>query len=669
MLPDVATISHCARLFPRTIEEVSKLATSAINEAKASIGKILDVTDENWISVVRARDSAISAFTATRDVLGIVKETAILKDVRSAASRNYVDMEGFFNANIRYNRDLEGKIRNFIEKNPGEYKDSSERAYYAKETLKEFRHLGLSAADAQFKKIQDMNADIQVVATKYDDAISADVKKIPFTLDELTGVPSDILNGLSKDPTDESSVLVGLDYPTYFAVQRACQVSSTREKLATAFENRAYPQNIPVLKNLLSHRKLFAAELGFKSYAAWDFFRNMAGDTSTVSNFLSLSVQPLQKKWRSELDSLLTSDDGAIKRTTNGKIKQSDIQFMMHRYKTKHLSVDENIIREYFPVDYTIPKIFEVLGSFFDVQFLRADYADFWADDVFAMTIICKRTESLLGHIICDLYPREGKYGHACCASIIPSEQSSDGSSHSPALAVVLANFPKKTSTSPGLLLHSDVETLFHEIGHALHAIYGRCEMTTVAAYNVKMDFIEVPSQFIEEWAWEKDILQKISCHYKTQAVLPEELINAKLKARYFFAGFSNLRQVLLGMYSLCVHQDDIEAQTDLDDKMRNLWESLFPEIEPIPNSHFSCSFGHLSGYGASYYSYHYSKAFAMDVLDYVQANGGLYDPQVGSRYKHALLGKGGSIDPTTIMRDFLGREPNLNAYWQRLGV
>ena len=667
MLPETGSILNCVRLFPQTTEGIVKLAEKAITDATASLKTILGTTDSNWSSVIRARDNTITAFSVTREILGMVKETAVKKEVRSEASRKYLELEQFFNTNFRYNKALYEKFMQCAEANTAEYASQPERAYYVKESREAFAHLGLNAPADKFAQIQAINERIQVKSTDFDNAISADNTKLSFAIEELKGMPTDVINGLPKDSSDGAKVLVGLDYPTYFAVQRACEVSETRAKLAEAFENRAFPHNKEVLRDMLLERQTFADALSFQSYAEWDLFRNMVRTPQTVSGFLSKAVEPLQRKWRAELRILSENLPESVKPLADGRFRQSDLQFMMHQYKAKHLSVDENKIREYFPVDHTIPAMFDVLSEFFNVDFLRADFADFWAEDVFAMTLVCRSQNKLLGHIIFDLYPRDGKYGHACCGSMIPSEQR-DGA-QSPALAIVLANFPRKTADSPGLLLHSDVETLFHEIGHAMHAVYGRCEMSSAAAYNVKMDFIEVPSQVIEEWAWEKDVLRRISKHYETKAVLPDELIDAKLKARYFFAGYANLRQVLLGMYSLNVHHDAIGAQSDLDAKMRGLWAALFPEIDPIPNSHFSCSFGHLSGYGAAYYSYHYSKAFAVDVLSHIKANGGVLDASIGAQYKDKILGKGGSVEPTEIMRDFLGREPSLDAYWKHIGI
>ena len=667
ILPDCTTITKSAKLFPQTTAAIAQMAEKAIADATSGLQAILGTTDENWNTVVRARDNTITAFAVTRDILGIVKETAVAKDAREEASKKYLELEQFYNANFRYNKALYEKFTHVSEKT-SEYKDSAERSYYVQETLEDFAHLGLSAPADKFSEIQKINERIQVKSTAFDNAISADTTKLSFHREDLQGVPADVVSSLKADPSDAAKVLVGLDYPTYFAVMRACEVAATRARLARAFENRASPQNIATLREMLIERQTFAAALNFQNYAEWDLYRNMVRTPATVSSFLAKAIEPLQKKWRAELDILKEALPESVKLTDDGRLRQSDLMFTMHQYKAKHLAVDENKIREYFPVKHTIPMIFEVLGEFLNVTFLQADIAvPFWADDVFAMTMVDNDTDTHLGHIIFDLYPREGKYGHACCGSMVPSIQTERGPS--PALAIVLANFPRDTKDSPGLLMHSDVETLFHEIGHAVHAIYGRCEMATLAAYNVKMDFVEVPSQVIEEWAWDKDVLRRISQHYEARDPLPDALIDAKLKARYFFAGYANLRQILLGMYSLGVHSDAVGAQTDLDAKMTALWRDLFPEIEPVPESHFACSFGHLSGYAAAYYSYHYSKAFAVDVLSHIKANGGVFNAAIGRKYKEVILGRGGSVAPTTIMREFLGREPSLDAYWKHIGI
>ena len=200
-----------------------------------------------------------------------------------------------------------------------------------------------------------------------------------------------------------------------------------------------------------------------------------------------------------------------------------DVAFVMHHYKMKHLNVDENLIKEYFPLDTPVKGLFDVYEAFFGIKFEKVP-GEFWAPEVFAMKVTDKEG-GLLGHILLDLFPRDGKFSHACCASIVPSVSLTA----SPALAVVLCNFPTPTGDKPALFMHDDVETFFHEFGHAIHALMGRCEMTTLASYNVKTDFVELPSQILEEWMWEKEILQKITSHYETKQPLPLPLIEAKI--------------------------------------------------------------------------------------------------------------------------------------------
>jgi thimet oligopeptidase len=342
----------------------------------------------------------------------------------------------------------------------------------------------------------------------------------------------------------------------------------------------------------------------------------------------------------------------------------------------EHMRVDETKIQEYFPLEATVAALFSIYESFFGIKFTKHAKLGgaFWHESVEVLEV--HKDGALLGYVVLDLFPREGKYSHACCHGVVPAVALTPeaGSTYSPALAVVIANFPTATSDRPALFLHSDVETFFHEFGHAIHGLFGRTPMATVAGTNVKRDFVELPSQMLENWVWQPAILKQISQHFQSKQPLPEELIAAKVASKSTFNGRDYLRQLQFARYSLEIFGAEFAAQaeekldtTALMDRIRH---EVLPHIAHPQNSHFQCAFGHLTGYGAGYYGYMWSEVFSADVFATInKVPGGLLSPEMGERYTRHIIGPGGSRDPAEMIEAFLGRAPNSDAFMEDLGI
>jgi thimet oligopeptidase len=347
------------------------------------------------------------------------------------------------------------------------------------------------------------------------------------------------------------------------------------------------------------------------------------------------------------------------------------MMFAINQYKQKHLNVDERKVQEYFPMESTVKALFDIYESFFDLQFVRSEEKVFWHDDVFSMLVFDRKTKKQLGCVILDLYPREGKFTHACCMGVIPPTMV-NGEPNT-AVTVVLANFPKPSGSKPALLMHDDAETFFHEFGHAIHYIFGRSKMQTVAGYNVKMDFVELPSQMLQEWLWEPAILKRVTSHYQTHEPLPDALIEAKVKSKNAFTGRDSLRQLQFATLSLDIFSAEFsgrkESELDVSKLIREVQPAVLPHVNYPESSHLHCNFGHLTGYAACYYGYMWSEVFALDVFAYIKARNGLLDPAVGRRYAECILSRGGGADPNELLVEFLGRPPNEEAFLKHLGI
>ena len=464
---------------------------------------------------------------------------------------------------------------------------------------------------------------------------------------------------------DEGQFVLKLSYPIYFPLMEYCSVESTRKKAYALFNSRAYPENIALLQELISLRAQLAQLLGYESYAAFSINDEMAQTPHNVETFLQSLMGPGHTKITQELAEL-TSDLPSSVELVNGKFKPWDFLHTQAHIKKQKYELDEREVAEYFSMHQTIAGLLKVYEQFMGIQFKQASLSGLWDDGLH--TISVERCEGgktkTLGYLILDLHPRANKYSHACQTTIIPS--SYDHDHYRPGVAVVIANFPCATAQTPSLLKFNDVSTFFHEFGHALHALLGATHMVGFSGTAVKTDFVEMPSQMLEEWLYDKEILRMISHHYKTKEVLPDHLIEKIIRLKNFGNGHWVLRQTALALLSLRCYQ--AHQTQDIETLMHEIFKELTPYIVDTPENHFVSSFGHLTGYGAAYYSYLWSKVFALDLFYHIKEYG-LLNPTIGSKYVRDILQPGGSKNPNILLENFLGRKPNSKAFFKDLGL
>jgi len=353
-----------------------------------------------------------------------------------------------------------------------------------------------------------------------------------------------------------------------------------------------------------------------------------------------------------------------VSREPDGKLNPWDLSYIKNSYKKKHFAFDEREVAEYFEATKTINGLFDIYQKFLGLKFKLVKPSWAWHEDVQAIEVFDANTNTLRGYIALDLHPRENKYKHACCYPLIHTIKKGDQAT--PSFSVVIANLAKATSDRPALLKHSEVTTFFHEFGHAMHGLLGTTEMNGFSGTSVKTDFVEMPSQMFEEWMYDQQMLKNVSAHYQTGKSLDDKTIDTLIALKKFDSGYFVLRQCWLSLVSLEFFKEG--AAKDTNAITKRLSEKLSPWIRFEPETHFQSSFGHLMGYGAKYYSYMWAKVFALDIFDKVKQEG-LLNPQTGKIFAARVLGRGGSVDPDEILKEFLGREPNQKAFLHDLGM
>jgi thimet oligopeptidase len=324
--------------------------------------------------------------------------------------------------------------------------------------------------------------------------------------------------------------------------------------------------------------------------------------------------------------------------------------------------VDPLEVASYFPLHHVLAGMLELTGEVFGLTYREVE-ASTWHPDVVTYAVLDRESGELISHFYMDLFPREGKFSHAAAFPLVPGFRSEDGSYHRPVSAIV-ANFTKPSGDRPSLLQHQEVETFFHEFGHILHQTLTKADLVRFAGTSTERDFVEAPSQIMENWTWQASVLRRFARHFESGEPIPDPLVDQLVAARNLNIAVSTLRQVQFGLLDMGYHGD--QPNKDLDAILRRAGEAgLLPFQE---GTFMPASFGHLFGYDAGYYGYLWSKVFGDDLWSRFEQEG-ITNPSVGMDYRREILERGGAIDGTELLRNFLGREPNNQAFLRRLGI
>lgn len=661
--PVIQSVDDIIHLFPKTPSEIEKKKKEIIKSTDESIKEILKINaaDRTFENTVRAMDYAYSKIGITSAILHTIEMTHPNEAMRTAAHAAIVEMQQWIVDNVTYNKQLYEAFKQFVAVNKETLTD--EENYYIEESLRDYEKLGLNLPQEKQELLKKLSKELSEKSLNFDTNINNDSSFITATKEELAGVDESLIESLKKN--DEGLYIVGVDYPTFFAVMQNANNSETRRKLWYAFNNRAYPANESLLNDVIALRDEKAKTLGYESYAHLNIDDAMAKNPETVESFLAELVRRGKTKVEEELKVLKENLPATITPTENDQFNPWDWGYINNSYKKDHLTIDEEKIKEYFELNHTLAQLLSIYEEFFSIKFeqLPIKTRDFWHEDV-TLVGVYDLDKKLIGYILLDLYPRANKYNHACQIDIIPAFKTPQ--LQSPAVAVVIANFPKATGDRPALLKRDDVITFFHEFGHALHSLFGSTSMIGFSGTRVKRDFVEMPSQMLEYWMWQPEILKRVSKHYKTGEPLSDEIIEKLQKLKTYDAGDQLLRQVYFSYLSLAFYLD---GQTKNIQNIKDKYaEFTRPYIANVPNEHFESSFGHLMGYASGYYGYQWSKVYAADLFGMIKEQG-LTNPEIGKRYKDIILARGGSIAPDKLLVEFLGRAPSTKAYFDDLGL
>ncbi len=537
-----------------------------------------------------------------------------------------------FNIEVSMNRDLFKIYKLYYDTN-FKTETNAERIKFIEDGMLKYKSLGLNLPEEQYNKVKEIRMKLTELCNKYDLNLNNEKSSYLLTKEQLTGMSDQFLE--KRKEKDSDLYKITIKYPDYYPIMEKCSNAETRKMLHIAFNNKCGDENIKIAEQVFPLRKEFANILGFEQFSDYALINKMAKKTDTVMNFLNSLTEkiiPLAKKDIAELSKLKGSD-----------VMQYDCLFYENIYKEAKANLNDEELKKYFQLDIVVKGMFEIYQTLFGYKFnniTNEHKHKFWHEDISLYEVIDVDTNSFKGWFCLDMYPRVGKYGHA---AVFPFNED---------FAVMACNFGKGEN-----IRFDDVVTLFHEFGHVMHHISGDAELACNNNMNCERDFVETPSQMLENWCFQTTPLRMMAPD------IPEDVIEKLKEREKLCQGFTYAIQLKYGLFDMALHSNKQEYSREDIKKLHNDLSIKLYGVKQLDEMNIVTSFGHLfSGYAAGYYGYLYSKVFAMDMF-YTKFLGNELNSEIGKIYRKEILSYGASRKSMESMVKFLGREPNDEAF------
>ena len=641
---------------------INEATNFAIKKADSILDDIINIekSERNFNNTMMKLDDIAYNIGLVNRPVSLISSTNTREDIRNEANESSLKIQKYY-TDLSLNQKLYDAIIEYSISNEAKSLKGYKKKYLI-ETIKDFERsgLGLSIESKRLvKTIQNRLSDLDIL---FDKNIAEYQDTLFLTGSELVGLSDDY-----KKNHRIKGDLYGIDlsYPSTRPFFKLAESDNARKELRFKYNNRASNKNLDVLDSIIFNRDRLAKLLGYRSFAEFRTEDRMAKNPENVWNFEKNLLKKVRLKGENDYSRLLE-----IKSKRLG-IKAKEIQSWEYSfYNNLALKMDYDIdseeVKKYFEFNAVTEGLFTIYQKLFNISFKEIKNPSVWHEDVLMYSVTDNETEEIAGYFYLDMFPRAYKYNHAAAFSVKGSKLTSKGY-HKPVTSLV-CNFPKPTDEMPSLLSHGNVETYFHEFGHLVHGVLSKTKLISFSGTSVSRDFVEAPSQMLENWVWDKETLKLFASHYETGEIISDGLIDKMILAKNLNSGIDALYQIFLAIYDFTLHDGYIPtSKRTTTDVLREVQAEVL--LSPYQKgTHFQAAFGHLTGYGAGYYGYKWSEVYAQDMFSIFEQNG-IMDSETGMRYKKIILEKGGEVEALELVKNFLNREPNNEAFLRSMGL
>jgi thimet oligopeptidase len=653
--------------YPLTPDEVKAQAESAIKTADAALGALAaqEPAKLTFASTFAAYDAIVARVGDVYSVINTVSESSTDKGMRDTANEMNVKLQEW-NVALDYRDDLYRVLKAFADTKP---KLDAQEQRLVDEQMRSYRRAGLSLPPGERAEVEKLRKDLAGLNTEFSVNINNARAPLDFTAEEMAGVPSSFLDSPGVKQADgKYRVMANVTWHAQ-AIGENAENAATRRTLNVARNSLARETNIPVLTKLVALRSDIARRLGYATWADYQLETRMAKTGATAVKFEEELALGLQPKFAAEMETL-RGLKAKHTRQADAQLDPWDISYYTNKLLKEKYAVDTEALRVYFPYQATLDGMFAIYQKIFGLKFTEVTPPYAWAPGVQLYIVQDSATGAPMGAFYLDMFPREGKFNHFACFPQKAGGVLPDGRYDLPVVAL-LCNFPAPSADKPSLLKQSDVVTLFHEFGHVMHGMLSRSRFVAQTGFAVPQDFVEAPSQMLENWVWDKAVLDTFAADYRDASKkIPAETIAALVAARQATEAYATRRQLSLGLIDLSMHAAPAAEAQKMDIVAVTNAVLKRVTIAPPPDTAFVAYFGHMAGYDAGYYGYLWAKVMAIDMASiFKAAPGGFLDEKVGRRLRDEVYGVGHTRDVAESVEKFLGRKRSQEPFLEYVGI
>lgn len=653
------SLTHFEEAFPLLIKEAREEIDAIVaDSAKPSFKNTIEVLEFAGMNLGRASEIFFNLNSA---------ETS--DEMQVFAQKLSPELTAFSN-DIVLNDALFAKVKAVYEQRQSLNLSKEDQRLLEKTYLRFTRNGSLLQEDKR-NRLREIDKELAGLSLTFGENILKETNayELHITLEEdLNGIPESIREAAQTEAKERGKEgwVFTLQYPSYVPFMTYASNRALRKKLHIAFGSRGFDnneynneKNVQAIVNLRLER---AKLLGYESHAHYILEQRMASSTDKVNAFLAdllTKALPAAQRDVNEVEAL-AKEEGIL------DFQKYDFAYFAEKLKQKRFAIDDEMLKPYFPVDAVVEGVFETAKRLYDLHFVKRSDIDVYHPDVTVYEVKNKTGEHV-ALFYADFFPRKGKRAGAWMTSY-RSQHIKNGEEYRPHVSIV-CNFSKPGKDTPGLLTFNEVTTLFHEFGHALHGMLAKGSYPSITGTSVYWDFVELPSQILENWCYEKECLELFAKHYKTGGLIPGDLIEKIKAAATFMEGNQTVRQLSFGLLDMAWHSVTEPVQTDVDSFEKSAMKQA--EVMPgTPGTNMSTAFSHIfqGGYSAGYYSYKWAEVLDADAFELFKQNG-VFDKATADAFRECILEPGGTEHPLELYKRFRGHEPEVTPLLKRAGL